>query len=74
MVMKLLQLFHPDCKGEKVWVLRGWWGQRFYPRGFATYGECKKYREMSDHIDGKNKPFYSCHKNWIRNPNGVVIK
>lgn len=69
---KLLQLFHPDSPGTKVWVMRGWWGQRFYPRHFATLPECETYRELTRYLDHWRTCY--CRTKGAGNPDGMVIK
>lgn len=65
MALKLLHLMDPDSPGMMVWVMRGWWGQRFYPRHFATLRESLKYRELTRHLDKKT---CYCSSKWVRKP------
>lgn len=68
---KLLRLMDPASPGMLVWVMRGWWGQRFYPKHFATLGETLAYRELNQAMEKRSSCY--CKTKWIRNPNGVVI-
>lgn len=46
MAKRILKLMDPDSPGMYVWVMRGWWARTFFPKHFATLGECGKYREL----------------------------
>lgn len=63
MTLKIMQLFDPSSSGMKVWVMRGWWGRMFYPKDFATLGECKRYRELTEVLDSY------CVRRDLRNTN-----
>lgn len=41
--MKLLELWHPDSPGIRVWVIRNWLQRLLYPKHFATISETIRY-------------------------------
>jgi hypothetical protein len=75
MALKLLHLMDPDSPGMKVWVMRGWWGNRFYPKHFATTRESLRFRELTTVMDSYDTTEKALKRDFgrRRNPTGVVI-
>lgn len=42
--MRYMWLWHPECPGTPVLVVRGFWARVFRPKHFATLGEVEAYR------------------------------
>lgn len=80
MAKHIMQLWHPDSPGMKVWVMRGWWARKFFPKGIATLWECQEYKAFNEHmmfhveilgLVGKKDPDGPLV--YKRNASGVVI-